>query len=371
MTRKNLLIDILSVQTTSGNEFDMISYIHKFCKTNVPAATIKIKDNNIYISKGKTNHYPCIVAHTDTVHDIHKSFKVYDDNGCLFAFNSDTGTQVGVGGDDKVGIWLALEMLVMFDNIKCAFFHSEEVGCIGSRAADMSFFKDVGYCFQGDRRGNSDFVNSISGKLFSKRFSKKINPIISKFGYAQTSGAITDVGQLAENGVGVCVANMSCGYYAPHSDAEVVRFDDANNCLNMLMCLVQELGCNKYDYTYSPTYSYNNTSKWGDWYGADRDFWYDDEVEVITNESGEEMCYYCNSRDLQESSFKGYKFCPDCESDIVSCEDTINEEKEKLDYADWKEYNESFDEYEDLTDNYDDSIDHRALVNKYLTKNNK
>ena len=53
MTRKNLLIDILSVQTTSGNEFDMISYIHKFCKTNVPAATIKIKDNNIYITNEK------------------------------------------------------------------------------------------------------------------------------------------------------------------------------------------------------------------------------------------------------------------------------------------------------------------------------
>ena len=361
MIRKNLLIDLLSVQTTSGNEYDMIAHIHNFCRQNVPDATVKIKDNNIYVTKGYAQYYPCIVAHTDTVHDIHKSYKVFDDNGCLFAFNSDTGKQVGVGGDDKVGIWLALEMLLMFDNIKCAFFHSEEVGCIGSRAADMTFFKDVGYCFQGDRRGNSDFVNNISGKLFSKKFSKKINPIIKQFGYSQTSGAITDVGQLAENGIGVCVANMSCGYYSPHSDDEVVIYDDANNCLNMLMSLVQELGCKKYEYTYRASYSYRNTNKWGDWYGAEKDFWYDDEVEVITDAAGEEMCYYCNNRNLQESSFAGYKFCPDCESDILC-------DSEK-DLQDWNAL--TFDVDKDISDSYDDSMEHRAIVNKYLANYKK
>ena len=35
---------------------------------------------------------------TDTVHDIHNNFRVFDDEGCIFAFNKDTGTQVGEGG---------------------------------------------------------------------------------------------------------------------------------------------------------------------------------------------------------------------------------------------------------------------------------
>jgi hypothetical protein len=45
---------------------------------------------------------------------------------------------------------------------------------------------------------------------------------------------MTDVYQLALDGVGVSVANMSCGYYNPHSDDEIVVFDDVNNCMLMV-----------------------------------------------------------------------------------------------------------------------------------------
>jgi len=364
MTNKELLIDLLSVQTTSGNEFNMIAHIFNFCRENVPEADVKVKDNNIYITKGESDVYPCVVAHTDTVHDIHDYFKVFDDDGCLFAFNAETGKQVGVGGDDKVGIWLALEMLMKFDKIKCAFFHSEEIGCVGSRAADMDWFKDVGYCLQGDRRGNKDFVNSISGKLFSKRFSKTIAPILLHHGYAETSGAITDVGQLAENGIGVCVANMSCGYYAPHSDEEVVEFQHADNCRQMVEKLISELGCNKFEYKFAHSYSnYNYNSKWGDWSGADDSFWYGDDVEVIDDSEGNQSCYYCGCKELKESSFKGYKFCPDCNSDILSAEDY--EEKA------WDDSFVDESNYDDISDSYDGSIKHKQIVNQYLIDYNK
>ena len=349
--RKKLLMDILSVQTTSGNEFDMIAYIHKFCRENVPQAEIVIKDSNIYVTKGTADAYPCMVAHTDTVHDIHKYYKVFDDDNCLFAFNSETGKQVGIGGDDKVGIWLALEMLVSKENIKCAFFHSEEIGCVGSRAADMDWFKDVGYCLQGDRRGSKDFVNNISGKLFSKAFSKSIAPALKKYGYAETSGAITDVGQLAENGIGVCVANMSCGYYAPHTDEEIVEFYDANNCLNMVDKIINELGCNKYEYQQQKQ-SWNDYD-WGDFSGAERSYWYSDygkDTEVLCDEEGNEACYYCGCNRLSDSDFKGYKFCPDCNSDILLIDESYDDA-----------------EYEDVSDNYDGSMEHKSIVNKYLT----
>ena len=388
LKRKELLIEVLSIQTTSGNEFDMIAYINKFCRDNVPHAEVVIKDNNIYVTKGDADVYPCIVAHTDTVHSIHKYYKVFDDDNCLFAFNSESGKQVGVGGDDKVGIWLALEMLVSFDKIKCAFFHSEEIGCVGSSQADMEWFKDVGYCLQGDRRGCEDFINNISGKLFSKAFSKAIAPILKEYKYKETSGAITDVGQLAENGIGVCVANMSCGYYEPHSDEEIVEFYDANNCLDMMQMIVAALGRNKYEYQFTTSYGYGyGANQWGDWNGANRDYWYGnyggsvrDKEVTYDEQTGVESCYYCGCEELLESEFTDEtmecRYCPDCFTDIlVEMKEIPNPNQIQLkldeDEADMNSWNESFGikdtEYEDVSDNYDGSMRHKSIVNEYLT----
>ena len=409
--RKKLLIDVLSIQTTSGNEFDMIAYIKDFCTEFVPKAKVVIKDNNIYVTKGKSKTYPCIVAHTDSVHAIHKYYKVFDDDGCIFAFNSETGLQVGVGGDDKVGIWIALEMLLKEDDIKCAFFHSEEIGCVGSKSADMEWFKDVGYCFQADRRGSTDFVNSISGKLYSKAFKKAVKPILAHYGYKESSGSITDVGQLAENGIGVCVANMSCGYYSPHSDEEVVIFEHASHCLDMIETLVDELGYNRYEYQYEnkwANYGYSS-NKWGDFAGASRNYWYGNygtaNNEVVYDEqTGEESCYYCNCTELMESEYTDetteFRFCPDCCSDILLGEKEVADpnqmqlELEADELEDWEckhamnketcidceeensleNWNKSFGitkdiDYEDLSDSYDDSLEHRTIVNEYLKRN--
>ena len=347
-SRKKLLIDTLSIQTSSGKEEAMIKYIISFCLKNAPSAKIEVTNNNVYITKGESNAYPCIVAHTDTVHDIHKFYKVFDNDNCLFGFNAEKGVQVGVGGDDKVGVWLALEMLKSQDSIKCVFFHSEEIGCVGSRDANMSWFNDVAYCLQGDRRGSKDFVNSISGQLYSDSFSEAILPIITKYGYAETSGSITDVGQLAENGIGIAVANMSCGYYAPHSDSEIVEFLDASNCLDMIINIVNDLGCVRYEHSYRDEYSF---SDWGDFKGANKNYWYQDAQEVMLDSDGNESCYYCQGELCKSAFGDDYRYCSDCCSDI-SC----------------KVEGEDYDQYEDISDNYNGSMEHREIVNSYLTK---
>ena len=262
MNYKTLLIETLSVQTSSGKEEKMIAYIQDFVKKYVPQATVVVKDNNVYVTKGVADYYPCIVSHTDTVHDMYEDFGVYDRDGVLFAFSNDVEQQVGIGGDDKVGVWIGLQSLLEKDAIKCAFFHSEEIGCVGSSAADMDFFKDVGYCFQSDRRGNKDFVNKIYGvQLFGEDFSTKISSTLHKHGYMETSGALTDVYQLKLNGLDVCVANMSSGYYSPHSEKEVVDVEDAINCYDMISSLVDLLGCNLYAHK-SETKSWDSWSNW-------------------------------------------------------------------------------------------------------------
>ena len=319
MTEKQLLIDVLSVQTSSGEETMMINYIQEFVKTNVPQATLSIKNNNIYVTKGVAEHYPCIVSHTDTVHDIHKDFQVFNNDDILFAFSNDKMQQVGVGGDDKVGVWICLQMLLELDIVKCAFFHSEEIGCVGSSQADMSWFKDVGYVFQSDRRGNKDFVNSIGGKtLFDKSFSKKITNVLFSHGYKETSGAMTDVEQLVCNGLDVCCANMSSGYYNPHTDTEVVDYIDAENCLNLIYNLVKLLGCNKYKNTeYNKTTNdFTKTYNWKD-YLYNYESWEDEYGNEVIYEDGKEICYYCGDV-VGKSSFdlKDYRHCHSCNSEV-------------------------------------------------------
>ena len=363
---KKRLINVLSVQSSSGREERMIEYIKDFVTKNVPEASVVIKNNNIYITKGTTyskGAYPCVVSHTDTVHDIHKDFKVYENKDIIFAFSNDECLQVGVGGDDKVGVWIALEMLLCRDTIKCAFFHSEEVGCVGSSQADMDWFNDVGYVFQSDRRGHTDFINSIGGKdLFDKKFSKKVSKIIKHHGYKETSGAMTDVEQLVDNGLDVCVANMSSGYYNPHSDSETVDFYAAENCLLMIERLVEELGCERYTNSEFGKVSWSN--KWNNYGGYGGHYWHDydkwnKESEVI-QEGDDEVCYYCGDSVFPSNWGENYRWCHGCNSEVYYGKGEIDIDP-----------NQTQIDYDDIADNYDGSMKHKQVVNTILNKHYK
>ena len=325
----DLLKETLSVQSSSGKEELVIAFIKNFVETRVPEATIEIKDNNVYVTKGVADYYPCIVSHTDTVHDIYEDFGVYERDGVLFAFSNDTETQVGIGGDDKVGVWIGLQMLLDKEAVKCAFFHSEEIGCVGSSDADMSFFDNVGYAFQSDRRGHKDFVNNIYGvKLFSEEFSQKISPVLHTHGYQETDGALTDVYQLKLNGLDVCVANMSSGYYAPHSEKEIVDVVDAINCLDMISALIDLLGMERYEQKYETPKSISFKKKkknpygWGYDFDYDHSYWYDENLKDYKSEDyldDESLkivgsCEYCHDEVYKSEDFgEEFGFCNGCQ----------------------------------------------------------
>ena len=66
------LEDILSIPTYSVNEIRMQEYLLELLP-NFSGVTVEIDEKgNIYATKGKTNgHYPCVMAHMDTVHRDH------------------------------------------------------------------------------------------------------------------------------------------------------------------------------------------------------------------------------------------------------------------------------------------------------------
>lgn len=299
----SLLMDILSIQSYSGQEDLMMEFIKE--KVKEFGCEVFEDKRNIYVTKGYPleNGYPCIVSHTDTVHKIvpKNEYRVIHDkeDDIVFAYNPVKKSFTGVGGDDKNGIYIALCMLKDLPSCKAAFFHSEEMGTIGSREADMDFFKDILYVLQCDRRGNSDFITDISGPLSSQEFQDDIKDTITSFGYSFMNGMTTDVGALASKNIGVSVANMSCGYYNPHCDDEIIVMTDLNNTLDMVSTLMMSL-TKKYSFTRpEPTYVYHGgygrykgakyASKegrsYGDGYGYLDGYDYDDFYEGVNGKA--------------------------------------------------------------------------------------
>lgn len=232
------LIEVLSIQTESYNQWRMFAYIIRQIRA-MDDVDLYVKDGNIYATKGIADKYPCVVAHMDTVHDIEDDLTPVVIDGKITGINSVTMEQIGIGGDDKVGVFIALECLREFDNIKVAFFRDEEVGCDGSSLADMSFFKDCRFVLQADRRGCTDFIINASGvELSSKFFQDEVEVIVCNYGYKFGYGMMTDVMQLKENGIECSVANVSCGYYNPHTAQEYVVIDDVMNCLEMFKTII-------------------------------------------------------------------------------------------------------------------------------------
>lgn len=226
-----LMRSIFEVQSYSGNQYDMIAFITEFVK-KLGDDTISFdldESHNIYITKGKADTYPCVVAHMDTVHRLipDEDYVVLNSKTEFFAINMATKSQTGIGGDDNNGIFCALDNLIREDKIKVAFFVDEEIGCVGSSNSRTEWFKDTSFILQADRQGYTDVAQDIMyTNMFDADFLMVIRETLDKYSREVCEGGMTDVMQLANNGVGVAMANFSCGYYKPHTDREYVVIDE-------------------------------------------------------------------------------------------------------------------------------------------------
>jgi len=289
------MMGICKVQSPSGKEQAMIDFL-KNRLDRIYGVYYEIDvHGNILITKGNVGageYYPCIVAHMDRVHGIKQDYKIVQGNlkgtttkvmwAKAYNEKSKSFTDVGGVGDDANGIYIVLEALKNIDVLKAAFFVEEEVGCKGSKAVDMEFFSDCGYILQGDRKGSSDLIlDYISSDVVSKEFTDKCKPIFEHYNFKKASGSFTDVMELADRQVGICVFNFSVGYYNAHTDLEYTVVNELINSTEFALNLITYLGNNKFahkyeKYKYSYDYSkYNysshrgskNWEDWDDYYG--------------------------------------------------------------------------------------------------------
>jgi tripeptide aminopeptidase len=294
MNRLEELKNVLKIQTSSYEQWRMFAFLVRYI-TKFNNISYYTDNGNLYITKGNADFYPCVVAHMDTVHSIVEDLSLLTVNENITGFNNVTMTQTGVGGDDKVGIFVALQCLNHFNDIKLVFFRDEEVGCEGSYLADLEFFKDVNFVLQCDRRGNSDFIINAGGtELSSKEFQNDIISVIKKYGYSFNNGMMTDVMALKEIGVPVSVANISCGYYNPHMENEYVNIPDVMNCLDMVINIISNFG-NKYYYHIKPVKTYKHKKNI---------------FNYLEKSNFTESSYYLD--DVDTPSYKESYYCKNC-----------------------------------------------------------
>ena len=229
-----ILKQLYETYSPSGHENRMRRFIKRWARKHTPTAIIEYDSSgNIYITKGQSTSYPCIVSHMDQVQRTHsKDFKAIETEEIIFGFSLSNKRQEGPGCDDKNGIWCCLKCLERYDICKAAFFVMEEVGCVGSTNANMDFFKDCRFVLQADRRGANDLITTIFDDTCSPEFVSAINP--EQYGYSPTHGLATDIGALKENGLEVSAINISCGYYNPHTDHEFTIKAELINCLHLI-----------------------------------------------------------------------------------------------------------------------------------------
>lgn len=329
------LIEVLKVQSYSEDFYHMSKFI---CKkiTQMGLEYTKDKLGNIYVVKGDAEFYPTMVSHIDTVHIYNPNYQVHQAGRNIFAINKKNCQRLGVGGDDKVGVFLTLEFLRNMDNFKAVFFVDEEIGCVGSSQCDFTFFIDSAFVLECDRKGALDFVNNISGKkLYSSDFANEIKPILRLYNREEEYGGMTDVQQIAAK-TDLCVANMSCGYYEPHTDDEYVNIDDVVDTYNLCLDMYESLSHKQWnmpredrqDNSYSSYYGgytrYGAGSSQSSRYINPEVDGFDDiedplDVEYI-NDSDIIECAFCGCNEAVYDSHDDTVYCYGCEMYITGDE---------------------------------------------------
>lgn len=335
--------ELLSVPSKTYQEEDMVEYLCDELESIEGVTFYRDGMMNIYATKGtigEGEYYPMFIAHTDTVHSkIDKIVvkeeklkrpntfgKTFDDTlvDVLKAYD-ENGNPTGIGGDDKCGIFICLELLKQLDKVKIGLFVSEETGCHGSSKCDESFLQDVGYITQYDAPGNHLITEICSGvRLFerdSEFFKKSLEVITETFGNEMLiqSHPYTDVSQLKKK-IDVSCINISCGYYNMHTPQEFISIEDVKLAIEVGKNMVNVLGLNKHEYNYKPIV-YTPTTIMNSLV-EDDDVFYDDE-ETIHRLQSIDVYQEKDGITLSDAFEDGFMFIPD--EDLVELYEIIKQ----------------------------------------------
>ena len=163
-----------------------------------------------------------LIAHLDTVHKKLPSIICYSKDGNYMM------SPQGIGGDDRCGVYIILELLKKLTFKPYVLFTmGEEIGGIGAK--DFSKYicsqniPSLKYIVEFDRKGNEDCVFYRCGNAEFIEF-------VESFGFKKEWGTFSDISVIAPD-LDVAAVNLSSGYYNPHMEHEYVSINDMKNII--------------------------------------------------------------------------------------------------------------------------------------------
>ena len=212
-------IDILLL-----NKDEMFKYVVKYLKDRCIRMTVK-KDKYIYVHHHSFNKTrPLLTSHLDTINDMYNETPTLIIEGNIIS----SGNQAVLGGDDRAGVWIMLQLLDKgisdYDYLFCC---DEEIGGIGSKEFAKDY-KDLPYsCILSlDRRGDKEIASyGYDNEMLLKIFTDK--------GYTYAKGSFTDCVNISSVNKMSCY-NLSVGYNYEHTSEEIQNIQTMYNVLALL-----------------------------------------------------------------------------------------------------------------------------------------
>lgn len=185
-----------------------------------------------------------------------------------------------LGADDKVGVWLLLQLMRAKVKGTYVFHLGEECGRLGSswiaknKAEELKKFKRA---IAFDRNGYKDVIGyQCSGQCCSREFADKLAKLLTKGAGVPTitylpmvHGSYTDTASYVDI-IPECT-NISCAYFDAHTSSEHFDWEYLRNCLlPTVLEMDWEALPTKRDPTKKPSYNYSGYSGYGGYGGGHR-----------------------------------------------------------------------------------------------------
>lgn len=199
------------IRICKKSQDDLKSWLREEMLNYYSRKRIKMRDDYLYV-KGILP--VCLVAHLDTVHK-QEPVKFYYDPILKNLFSP-----TGIGGDDRCGVYIILELLKRGFRPSIIFCCDEEIGGVGAREFTKIYeeIKNVNWFLEFDRKGSNDVVCYGDDN-------KELTQVFEQFGFKKAYGSFSDISILAPHYKKSAV-NVSSGYYSPHTINEYISMDD-------------------------------------------------------------------------------------------------------------------------------------------------
>lgn len=210
-----------------------------------------------------------LTAHMDTVHkELVKQVVVEKHNDKTIV-----SSPQGIGGDDRCGVYMILEILRKTElRPTIIFCEDEEVGGVGSnkfcKTDYITELTEIKFAIELDRANANDLVYYDCGNEEFMEFCTKIT------GYKTAYGSFSDICHFSPE-LDVASVNISCGYYNQHTTKEYVVLEEMEATIEKVIKLLEkENEVTKFDYQ-ELFYNYGYKNYYGNQYGGGFRDWYE------------------------------------------------------------------------------------------------